>query len=77
MQYFVNLNQKRRRRMTKLVANPVVPVPSIPIEVAIRLERNRIFDIEFETGERPDDSTLNRMYNLQAMGISCWHDPNF
>ena len=77
MQYFVNLNQRRRRRMTKLVANPVVPVSSIPIEVAIRLERNRIFDIEFETDERPDDSTLNRMYNLQAMGQSCWHDPNF
>ncbi len=63
--------------MTKLVANPVVPVKSIPIEVAIRLERNRIFDIEFETGEKPDDSTLNRMYNLQAMGQSCWHDPEF
>lgn len=77
MQYFVNQNQRRRRRMTKLVANPVVPVKSIPIEVAIRLERNRIFDIEFETGEKPDDSTLQRMYNLQAMGQSCWHDPNF
>ena len=63
--------------MTKLVANPVVPVKSIPIEVAIRLERNRIFDIEFETGEMPDDSTLQRMYNLQAMGFSSWYEPPF
>lgn len=63
--------------MTKLVANPVGSVRTIPIEVAIRLERNRIFDIEFETGEKQDDSTLQRMYNLQAMGMSCWHDPEF
>ena len=63
--------------MTKLVANPVVPVKSIPIEVAIRLERNRIFDIEFETGEKPDDSTLQSMYHAQSLGISCWHDPDF
>ena len=63
--------------MTKLVANPVGSVRTIPIEVAIRLERNRIFDIEFETGEKPDDSDLQRMYNLQAMGYSCWHDPDF
>ena len=63
--------------MTKLVANPVGSVRTIPIEVAIRLERNRIFDIEFETGDKPDDSTLQRMYNLQAMGHSCWHEPEF
>jgi len=63
--------------MTKLVANPVGSVRTIPIEVAIRLERNRIFDIEFETGEKPDDSDLQRMYNLQAMGHSCWHEPEF
>ena len=58
-------------------SKPVVPVDSIPIEVAIRLERNRLFDIEFDTGERPEDSTLQRMYAAQSMGVSCWHDPTF
>lgn len=63
--------------MTKLVANPVGRVNSLPIEKAIRIELTRLSDIEFETGERPDDSDLQRMYNLQAMGHSCWHEPDF
>ena len=63
--------------MTKLVANPVGRVNTLPIEKAIRIELTRLSDIEFETGERPDDSTLQRMYNLKAMGMSCWHEPEF
>jgi hypothetical protein len=78
MLYLVNLRKRRRRRkMTKLVANPVGQVKTIPIEKAIRIERTRLSDIEFETGERQDESTLNRMYNLQAMGQSSWHEPEF
>lgn len=55
----------------------IAKVTSIPIEVAIRLERNRIFDIEFDTGKRPSDATLQEMYETQASGSSCWHEPDF
>lgn len=67
-----------QREMTMYIqARPISPVDTIPIEVAIRLERNRIFDIEFDTGVRPCDARLREMYAVQSQGESCWHEPGF
>jgi len=51
---------------------PIVEAETIPIEVAIRLERNRLFDIEFETGEKQSDVMLQYMYDERARGITDW-----
>ena len=51
---------------------PLVEAKTIPIEVAIRLERNRIFDIEFETGEPQSDGLLQYMQDERARGITDW-----
>jgi hypothetical protein len=51
---------------------PAYEVETIPIEVAIRLERNRIFDIEFDTGVTPSCSILEYMESERARGITEW-----
>ncbi len=53
-------------------SSPVHKVETIPIEVAIRLERNRIFDIEFDTGVAPSCSLLEYMESERARGITDW-----
>ena len=51
---------------------PLVEAKTIPIEVAIRLERNKLFDIEFETGEKQSDVLLQYMQDERARGITDW-----
>lgn len=51
---------------------PVLPVETIPIAVAIRLERTRLQDIEFETGETPNNWLLQYMESEQARGVKEW-----
>ena len=51
---------------------PLVEAQTIPIEVAIRLERNKLFDIEFETGEKQSDVLLQYMQDERARGITDW-----
>lgn len=58
-------------------SKPIGKVKTIDLDVAIRLERNRIFDIYFDTDEMPNDARLQEMYALRASGASCWHEPNF
>lgn len=53
-------------------ASPVCPVETIPIEVAIRIERTRLQDIEFDTDSKPNDSLLKYMEQEQARGIKEW-----
>ena len=50
--------------------NPVVEAQTIPIEVAIRLERNKLFDLEFETGEKQSDAYLVYLQNERQRGIT-------
>ena len=49
---------------------PIVPAKTIPIEVAIRLERNKLFDLEFETGETQSDAYLVYLKNERKRGIT-------
>ncbi len=49
---------------------PVYPVELEPIEVAIRRERNRVFDIEFETGVMPSTSLIEYMVMERSRGIT-------
>jgi hypothetical protein len=53
-------------------SDPVCPVDFIPIEVAIRKERTRILDIEFETGVRPSCAKLGYMYEQRSKGVTQW-----
>ena len=52
--------------------NPIVPVELEPIEVAIRRERQRLQDIEFDTGEQPNTSLIEYMVMERARGITTW-----
>lgn len=47
-------------------------IESIPIEVAIRRERTRLQDLEFETDTKPNDSLLRYMENERARGVKEW-----
>ena len=47
-------------------------IESIPIEVAIRMERTRLQDLEFETDTKPNDSLLRYMENERARGVKEW-----
>ena len=51
---------------------PIVPVKLEPIEVAIRRERQRLQDIEFDTGEQPNTSLIEYMVMERARGITTW-----
>ena len=55
-----------------ITSNPVVVVDLEPIEVAIRKERTRLQDIEFETGETPSTWLIEFMCTERARGILTW-----
>ena len=51
---------------------PLVEAECIPIEVAIRLERNRLSDIEFETDVTPSYAHLDHMIEERSRGVKLW-----
>lgn len=52
--------------------NPVIDIQLEPIEVAIRKERNRVQDIEFETGVMPSTWLIEYMVSERGRGITEW-----
>jgi len=50
-------------------SSPVVVPEFEDITVAIRKERTRLQDIEFDTGETPSDSWLQYLESEKARGI--------
>jgi len=55
--------------MTELVANPVVKAELEPIDVAIRKERKRVWDLEDETGEEQSSHYLEYLCRAKARGV--------
>ena len=55
--------------MTELVANPVVKAELEPIDVAIRKERKRVWDLEDETGEDQSSHWLEYLSRAKARGV--------
>ena len=55
-----------------LEANPSIQIKLEPIEVAIRKERTRLQDIEFDSGKQPSTWLLQYMVNERARGITGW-----
>jgi hypothetical protein len=53
-------------------SNPVIQIELEPIEVAIRRERNRVQDIEFDSGIMPSTWQLEYMVKERARGITSW-----
>lgn len=53
-------------------SEPIYPVETISIDVAIRLERTRLQDLEFETDETPNDSLLKYMEAERSRGVKEW-----
>lgn len=53
-------------------SQPVLRVETIPIEVAIRKERTRLQDIEWETDQRPSDWLLRYMESERRRGVTVW-----
>ena len=51
---------------------PVIDIQLEPIEVAIRKERNRVQDIEFETGTMPSTWLIEYMVSERGRGITEW-----
>ena len=51
---------------------PVIDIQLEPIEVAIRKERNRVQDIEFETGVMPSTWLIEYMVSERGRGITSW-----
>lgn len=59
--------------MSKLIeSRPVLQIETIPIERAIREERMRLQDIEWETDQRPSDWLLKYMEAEADRGIRDW-----
>jgi hypothetical protein len=55
--------------MTELVSNPVVKAELEPIDVAIRKERKRVWDLEDETGEEQSSHHLEYLSRAKARGV--------
>ena len=55
--------------MTELVSNPVVKAELEPIDVAIRKERKRVWDLEDETGEEQSSHHLEYLCRAKARGV--------
>ena len=55
--------------MTELVSNPVVKAELEPIDVAIRKERKRVWDLEDETGEEQSSNWLEYLCRAKARGV--------
>lgn len=55
-----------------ITSKPVIEIELEPIEVAIRRERQRIQDIEFDTGEMPNTWLLEYMVSERGRGITGW-----
>lgn len=53
-------------------SNPVIQIELEPIEVAIRRERNRVQDMEFDTGRAPNTWRLEYMAMERARGVTTW-----
>lgn len=55
-----------------ITSTPVLQVDLMPIEGAIRKERTRLSDIEFETGATPSTWLIEYMCAERARGILTW-----
>jgi hypothetical protein len=55
-----------------IASKPVLEVQLEPIEVAIRKERTRLQDIEFDTGSQPSTWLIEYMVNERARGVTGW-----
>ena len=53
-------------------SNPVIQIELEPIEVAIRKERNRIRDVEFDTGVMPSTWMIEFMVGERGRGVTAW-----
>jgi hypothetical protein len=53
-------------------SKPVIDIQLEPIEVAIRRERNKIQDIEFDTGVMPSTWLIEYMAMERARGVTSW-----
>ncbi len=53
-------------------SNPVIQIELEPIEVAIRKERNRIRDVEFDTGVMPSTWMIEYMVSERGRGVTAW-----
>ena len=53
-------------------SNPVIQIELEPIEVAIRKERNRIRDVEFDTGVMPSTWMIEYMVCERGRGVTAW-----
>lgn len=51
-------------------SKPVIEIELEPVEIAIRRERTRIQDVEFDTGVKPSTWLLEYMINCRACGIT-------
>ncbi len=55
--------------MTELVSNPVVKAELEPIDIAIRKERKRVWDLEDETGDEVNSHWLEYLCRAKARGV--------
>ena len=55
--------------MTELVSNPVVKAELECIDVAIRRERSRVWDLEDETGEDIRSNWLEYLCRAKSRGV--------
>ena len=55
-----------------LEATPTIQIKLEPIEVAIRKERTRLQDIEFDTNSQPSTWLLKFMVSERARGVTGW-----
>lgn len=55
-----------------LEATPIIQIKLELIEVAIRKERTRLQDIEFDTGSQPSTWLLEFMVSERARGVTGW-----
>jgi len=53
-------------------SKPVVTVELEDIDVSIRKERNKLWDVEFETGISPVSVILDYMLAEKARGVEKW-----
>lgn len=55
-----------------ITSKPVIEIELELIEVAIRRERQRLQDIEFDTGAQPSTWLLKFMVSERARGVTGW-----
>lgn len=55
-----------------IASEPVLPVQLEPLEAAIRRERDRVFQIELETGEMPSTCFIEFLCSERSRGLTHW-----